>query len=455
MDVRKLATAEVNAINRTFTEFGIVARVAPQQGTLIANSSHIAHRLQRGDGVRIDAIAKRLPEIRQALARVRGQDELPVRLQWPLLETPHPSPVPLRLPTLQAKPHEMLIGRAYTSRHEVKDERITFDDSPHVLIAGITNAGKSVLAQTMLLSLVANTSPADLQLVIVDLKNEDMTPFAGLPHVARFARRPAEALDAIRMVQAEKEKRIDKPNRKPFRLVLWIDEVAQLANDKDAIEMLGDIASIGRSKAINLVVATQHPTASGGIGGLMKANFPLRLVGMVAPGTAHIATNRPNTGAEQLPGKGAFLYLQSNDVHRFQSFYVSADDVYRYAQQVERRWTGTQKIAIKQPEREIVYQSTMPVWETGLDNDAENGADYAQNEDADNQTSSSNQHQTSSGGFAIPYAMPDEPRVKLTIRRIYKLCGSKNRTIEMLWPGRNKVKSLQYLNAAIEERIAA
>lgn len=440
MDVRQLAAAEITAINRTFTEFGVMARVAPDRGTLVANSSHIAHRLQRGDGVRIAEIERRLPEIRQSLARVRGQDDLPVRLQWPLIETPHPSPVPLRLPeSLQLQPHTMLIGRAYTSQHKVLDERITFDDSTHILIAGITNAGKSVLAQTMLLSLVANTSPDDLQLVIVDLKNEDMTPFAKLPHVARFARRPAEAVEAIRSVQMEKEKRIDNPSRKPFRLVLWIDEIAQLAGDKETIEMLGDIASIGRSKQINLVVATQHPTASGGIGGLMKANFPLRLVGMVAPGTAHIATNRPGTGAEQLPGKGAFLYLQSNDVHRFQSFYVSADDVRRHVATIRQRWTS-----------QITYQSTMPVWETGLDNDARNVAPIRQNQDVQRQTAEVNQFETSAGGFDIPYAMPDKPEVKLIIRRIYRMYGSKNRTIEMLWPGRNKVKCMQYLNAALE-----
>jgi len=393
--------------------------------------------------------------LRQALANVRRDDELPVRFQWPLIETPHPSPRPL-LWTADAltatPPHQMLIGKSYDSQHRAQDERVSFSDSPHVLIAGITNAGKSVLAQTMLLSLVGNTSPEQLHIVMVDLKNEDMTPFASLPHVVRFARRPSEALEAIQMVQAEKDKRIDNPKRKPYRLVLWIDEVAQLANDKDAIAMLGDIASIGRSKGINLVVATQHPTAQGGIGGLMKANFPLRLVGMVAPGTAHIATNRPGTGAEQLPGKGAFLYLQSNVIKRFQSFYVAPDDVRGQVANVAQRWQGTKPVYVRepQPERQIVYQSTMPVWKTGLINGDSIEAEHAPNEDADNQTGGLNQCQTSSGGFAIPYAMPDKPKVKLMIRRIYKLCGSKNRTIEMLWPGRNKVKSLQYLNAAIE-----
>ena len=91
--------------------------------------------------------------------------------------------------------------------------------------------------------------------------------------------------------------------------------------------MLGDLASIGRSKAINLIGATQQPTEAGGLGSLLKANFPVRLVGMVAPGQSHIATGRPATHADLLPGKGAFLRCEGPNVYRFQSFYIDGGEV--------------------------------------------------------------------------------------------------------------------------------
>ncbi|MEZ4614074.1 MAG: FtsK/SpoIIIE domain-containing protein [Caldilineaceae bacterium] len=193
-----------------------------------------------------------------------------------------------------------------------------------------------VLLQTMLLSLCAGTSPDDLKLVLVDLKNEDLVPFECLPHVLTFAGTREAAVSAIQGVVEEKDRRIKQRGYKPYRLVLVIDEMAQLAGDNEVKGMLGDLASIGRSKAINLIGATQHPTDKGGLGTLLKANFPVRLVGMVAPGQSYIATGRPQTHADLLPGKGAFLRCQGPDVYRFQSFYIEPGEVEGMARHIAR-----------------------------------------------------------------------------------------------------------------------
>jgi hypothetical protein len=236
-------------------------------------------------------------------------------------------------------PHTMLIGRSYNGK-ENADETVSVADSGscHALIVGITGAGKSVLLQNMMLSLTAGTSPEELKIVIVDLKNEDMLPFRGLPHVLTFAGTKDKAIEAIRFVYDEKEKRVANAGYKPYRLVLWIDEMAQLAAMKDCAEMLGDLASIGRGKLINLVGATQHPTEKGGLGGLLKANFPVRLVGMVASGQSYVATGRPKVHADLLPGKGAFLRIQGPQVQRFQSFNIEANDVELMANHIAGMW---------------------------------------------------------------------------------------------------------------------
>lgn len=349
MDVQKLVMAEIGIINRILEAHRVQAGTSLKR-TRVIRSGFISYGLAMADSERMSRIesvtrelSNRLTEKRQRL--LGSRDRVPARLSDfpPAIEVPHPSPEPLlwswrKIDT--APPHSMLIGRSYI--HGPRCESVAFDDAPHALVVGITGAGKSVLQQMMLLSLCYATSPADLRIVLVDLKNEDMVPFARLPHVERFAGTPSEAIAAIRSVRDEKDRRVADPTRKPYRLVLWIDELAQLAQEKEAREALGDIASIGRGKLINLVAATQYPTAEGGMGPLMKANFPIRLVGMVAPGQSHIATGRAQAGADLLPGKGSFLRCQGPDVYRFQAYYIDPADVVAMAGYVGRQWVATQ-----------------------------------------------------------------------------------------------------------------
>lgn len=345
IDIQKLVHAEIKVINRILSAHGIQAATNLSR-TRVIRSGYISYGLRMADNERMKRIEAITREISSRLTERRcqlfgTQDRVPARLSdFPTgIEVPHPEPQPLlwswrKVDT--APTHSMLLGRSYINGP--REERVSFDEAPHALVVGITGAGKSILQQMMLLSLCYATSPADLRIVLIDLKNEDMLPFAHLPHIERFAGTPSEAIAAIRSVRDEKDRRVADPNRKPYRLVLWIDELAQLAQEKEAREALGDIASIGRGKLINLVAATQYPTAEGGMGPLMKANFPLRLVGMVAPGQSHIATGRPQVGADLLPGRGAFLRCQGPDVHRLQAYYIEPADVVAMAGYVSRRW---------------------------------------------------------------------------------------------------------------------
>lgn len=350
MSIKELLRAEETTINRMFQQNSIYAKVNPAQSVFSdPTAGFIRYALTLRADQRFDAIERMQRELSAVLSAKRAKVNLPSPIQAiPVsvpsfaLEVPHPAPQvllwsPRKVTTTPA--HTMLLGRSYSGK-ESTDETISLADSNscHALIVGITGAGKSVLLQNMLLSLSANTSPAELKLVIVDLKNEDMLPFRQLPHVLTFAGTKEQAIDAIRFVYAEKEKRVAQEGYKPYRLVLWIDELAQLAAMKDVAEMLGDLASIGRGKLINLVGATQHPTEKGGLGGLLKANFPVRLVGMVAPGQSYVATGRPKIHADLLPGKGAFLRIQGPQVQRFQSFNIEAHDVKLMADYVAKQW---------------------------------------------------------------------------------------------------------------------
>lgn len=354
MDINKLIEREASAINRTLQANSIRAKTSAATAINV-EVGFIRYPLQMHPGekfARVEGIIRELSSIlaanRQRLGLTGKLPIVPVSGYGLALEVPHPAPTPLLWSprrTLQTPPHTMLIGRSYLTAP--KYEHVSFDDAPHALIAGTTGAGKSVLLQTMLLSLCASTSPAELRLVLVDLKNEDLVPFEKLPHVLTFAGTRGDAGEAIARVVAEKDRRIAERGYKPFRLVLVIDELAQLANDGEIKTMLGDLASIGRSKAINLIGATQHPTDKGGLGALLKANFSIRLVGMVAPGQSYIATGRPQTHADLLPGKGAFLRCQGPDVYRFQSFFIEPGEVAGLAKYIAKEvWPGSYGVAM-------------------------------------------------------------------------------------------------------------
>lgn len=345
IDTHALMHAEIKLINRLLAAHSVQAKTEWER-TRCIQSGFISYGLSMATGERMAKIEAVTRELSNALTEKRcrltgKRQRVPARLSDypPSIEVPHPDPRPLigYFGPMRSMPlHTMLLGKSYINGPQ--NERVSFDDAPHALIVGITGAGKSILQQMMLLSLCYATSPVDLRIVLIDLKNEDMTPFARLPHVECFAGTPAAALDAIRAVRDEKDRRVADPTRKPYRLLLWIDELAQLAQEKEAREALGDLASIGRSKWINLVAATQYPTVEGGMGPLMKANFPLRLVGMVAPGQAHIATGRPQTGADLLPGRGAFLRCHGPEVYRLQAYYVEREAVSGLVGMVDDEW---------------------------------------------------------------------------------------------------------------------
>lgn len=345
MELKALLTAEATTINNFFKLNSIRAKV-DQANSLFRDptAGFVRYALKLDQTQRFDRIEKAIRELSAVVSDGRRRLRLPAVQAMPVsvprfgIEIPHPQPAMLNWsPRLldQTQPHAMTIGRSYENGSQ--GESICFADSPHILVAGTTGAGKSVLLQNMALSLTYSTAPADLRIIMIDLKNEDMLPFAALPHVT-FCGKREQAVDYIRFAVEEKDKRVDEPTYRPYRLILWIDEMAQLANDKAAIAALDDLASIGRAKQVHLVGATQHPTSDGGMGSLMAANFTTRLVGMVAPGMSYAATRHKQLHADLLPGRGAFLRIEGPNIVRFQSFNLDKPSLGFGVDQVIAKW---------------------------------------------------------------------------------------------------------------------
>lgn len=325
MNLHDFLNAEIRIINRTLAAHGVDAGTTPA-GTLIAGRNFISYTIRRGHGVPVAAVSRLQRELDEAISGHR-RAPTPVRIHYmPLsLEVLHPQPAPLPWTSagLDLAPHALLVGRSY-GYDGPRDQVVRLDETPHILIGGMTGAGKSILLQMSLLTLLRNTPADQVRLVAIDLKNEDLRPFAKLPHTATFAGSIEAAASAIAAVYAELERRIAHPGAGGPRIVVAIDEYAQLIDERDTIRALERITSVGRSLRINVVAATQHPTAKV-LGTLAKVNFTTRLIGRVADAqTSANATGRPGAGAEQLPGRGAFLRVEGADTTRLQAYYLDS-----------------------------------------------------------------------------------------------------------------------------------
>lgn len=293
-----------------------------------------------------------------------------------LLQIPRPDPQPVRLlPLLRRLSHSEKqaphVTRPHDNRQTTQPSRsIPFGSavlglgedgvpllvrlpSPqvaHILIAGTTGSGKSALAQTIITSLALCHRPSQVGLILIDPKRRAFGKLAGLPHLLRpVLSEPVEIEETLEMLVAlmltrDREGRIAAGENSPGepRVVVVVDEVADLLmmTGKAVQQAITRLSQRGREPGIHLVVCTQKP-ASNILGGLVKANFPLRLVGRVtSPEDAKVATGYAGTGAEKLRGPGDFVAVSGGQIIRFQAAFVSPAEINRLLQNLDlnHRW---------------------------------------------------------------------------------------------------------------------
>jgi len=219
---------------------------------------------------------------------------------------------------------------------------------PHVLIAGTTGSGKTALARTMVASLALLNPQRSLQMVLVDPKGRGLSPFAGLPHLLTpVVSEVDEAIAMLRRLVAEMERR-DAQARSEPRLVVVMDELADLllVGGREMEDVLTRLTQRGREAGIHLIVSTQKPTVAL-MGGLIKSNFPVRLVGSVACAEdARVASGLAGSGAERLLGQGDFLVVVKGQVTRLQAAYLDAAEVPGFVAQVRQQGNGRNLAAL-------------------------------------------------------------------------------------------------------------
>ncbi|MCL5429214.1 MAG: DNA translocase FtsK [Chloroflexi bacterium] len=331
-------------LEKTLAEFGIPARVVGFQVGPTVTQFHLepGYIEKAGDEdsenrqkVRVAQISALQRDLALALSaqRLRIQAPVPGR-SYVGVEVPNSRTSLVRLcPILESQPFQKLgspLGMALG--RDVSGAPIAADLSkmPHLLVAGTTGSGKSVLISAIAICLVMNNSPEDLRLVMIDPKMVELVRFNGLPHLLGKVETELERINAVlRWVVAEMQRRyklleaarardIESYNQKAARkaddehlprIVVLIDELADLmmSTAEHTEATLVRLAQMARATGIHLVVATQRPSTDV-VTGLIKANFPARISFAVAS-SIDSRVILDTTGAESLLGRGDMLYL--------------------------------------------------------------------------------------------------------------------------------------------------
>lgn len=220
--------------------------------------------------------------------------------------------------------------------------------APHVLIAGTTGSGKSVLLNSIIAQLVNQNTPEQCELVLIDPKRVEFGTWDGIPHLRTPVVLGAEnAIAALKSLCDEMDSRYEMLSVRGCRtadeaglsrIVCVIDELADLMlTSKKAVEdMIVRIAQLGRAAGIHLVVATQSPRASV-VTGLIKANLPCKIA-LTCNSVRESVVILDHKGAEQLLGMGDAIIRLAGEETRFQAALTPQEDVLELVYEVKSKY---------------------------------------------------------------------------------------------------------------------
>jgi S-DNA-T family DNA segregation ATPase FtsK/SpoIIIE len=336
-------------IEKTLDSFGITARVVEVNlGPAVTQ-----YALEVALGTKLSKITALSNDLASALAAPTGQ----IRIEAPI---PGRSLVGVELPNRSLEfvtLRQMLTSETFKNSKSKLTVPLGLDVSgkplvadlakmPHVLIAGQTGSGKSVLLNSWIASLMFRTTPNEVKLILVDPKRVELTQYNSLPHLLTpVIVEPEKVVSALKWALTEMDRRyklfaqvgtrnIDGYNELsgfqtlPY-VVIIIDELAQViftapAEVEDAVCR---IAQMARATGIHLVISTQRPSVDV-LTGLIKANIPCRISFAVSSMVdSRVIIDSP--GAEKLLGRGDMLYIPPDQARptRIQGAFVSEAEI--------------------------------------------------------------------------------------------------------------------------------
>lgn len=265
----------------------------------------------------------------------------------------------------------MAMGKDIAGRPIIAD----LAKAPHMLVAGTTGSGKSVLVNSLLLSMLLKYTPAQLRLILIDPKQLELANYGDIPHLLTpVVTDMTEAASALAWSVAEMERRyqlmslfkvrkLDEFNKKVMaaeqsgeplldplwrpndsvsqdrapklkplpQIVIVADEFADMIMQvgKQAEELITRLAQKSRAAGIHLILATQRPSVDV-ITGLIKANIPVRAA-LRVNSKVDSRTILDAGGAEDMLGHGDMLFLGPGQIepNRVHGAFISDAEVNR------------------------------------------------------------------------------------------------------------------------------
>ncbi len=360
-----------NIIKRTLESFGIPV----EMGEVNVGPKVTRYTLKPAEGVKLSRIVALNQDLALALAAH------PIRIEAPIpgkslvgIEVPNKAAALVRLGSLMAYPEFHAAGPlGFVLGRDVTGEPLyaNLEKMPHLLIAGATGSGKSVMIHTLVLSMLYKNSPANLKFVMIDPKRVELTIYQNIPHlVSAVVTENKKAIGVFRWAISEMERRYEllqgagsrditsynknggKNEPLPF-IVIIVDELADLMTSygREVEGSIVRLAQMARATGIHLVLTTQRPSVEV-ITGLIKANITGRIALQVAS-QIDSRTILDTSGAEKLLGGGDLLFQSAelSKPKRIQGAYVSEEEITTVASFIrEHNLGGADEPAEGQPE---------------------------------------------------------------------------------------------------------
>jgi S-DNA-T family DNA segregation ATPase FtsK/SpoIIIE len=351
-------------IQKTLEEFGINV----EMGAIAVGPTVTQYTLRPSDGgIKLSRITNLNNDLAMALAAH------PVRIEAPIpgkslvgIEVPNKTIALVSLREILANDefknrktnNTIALGKDVAGKVWVAD----ITKMPHLLVAGATGSGKSVMLNTIIVSLLYQNNPDDLRFIMVDPKRVELTIYNGIPHLLTpVITEVSKTVNALKWSLNEMDRRFkllakagkrdivsfnqSSKQKMPY-IIFVIDELADLMllAGKEVEAGIVRLAQMSRAVGIHLILATQRPSVNV-ITGTIKANMPARIAFAVAS-SIDSRTILDGMGAEKLLGRGDMLFSDASmpKPKRLQGSFVGEKEIKKIVAEIKRQGGGVEYI---------------------------------------------------------------------------------------------------------------
>lgn len=342
------------------------------------------------------------------------------------VEVPSPKPTPVGGSGLHGQ--HLAVPLGVTARCAVAG--IDFEETPHMMLVGPTNAGKTTAARGIAYHLARQNPPRHARFIVTTFKPKDWLPFTALANTCAVITTPEETEQCIAWARRTMMERARNGQDTPH-LFLFLDDLLNLigATDSRIVNDLCELASMGRAAGVHLIIGTQRLGERGAGDASITGNITTRLVfGTASAQDAAYFTGRGKTGAEAIGRyKGDALLVSDGGTQRLAVGYVGDRDLTVLRQDAEdyRPWvkTRTTEPVLAESAKNAVFRHVEPL-EPPLE-PVLNGSDVVL-----------------SGPARTAYE-------RQRVLDAYARTGSKNQAVRDVW-GHKNGQTWQWLNEALK-----